>query len=81
MRANKYAAPCATCKVRVPRGGGSLTKSGGRWIVNHLDCDKAKAPRVVAARFYGGRGPGTYADVFQNVGGRCIDAPCCGCCS
>lgn len=33
------------------------------------------SPRVIATRFNSG------AVVYQNVRGRCIDAPCCGCCS
>jgi hypothetical protein len=32
-------------------------------------------PRVVATTFNSG------ATVYQNSRGRCIDAPCCGCCS
>jgi hypothetical protein len=33
------------------------------------------APRVIATTFNSG------ATVYQNARGRCIDAPCCGCCS
>lgn len=75
MKTNKYPARCATCRVQVPANGGTLTKRGRRWIVNHLDCKAAGAPRVMVTRFSSG------AEVYQNVGGRCIDAPCCGCCS
>jgi hypothetical protein len=33
------------------------------------------APRVITTRFNSG------AVVYRNARGRCIDAPCCGCCS
>jgi len=33
------------------------------------------APRLITTRFNSG------AVVYQNSRGRCIDAPCCGCCS
>jgi hypothetical protein len=35
----------------------------------------AAAPYVITVRFNSG------AVVYQNSRGRCIDAPCCGCCS
>lgn len=79
MRTNKYPAKCASCGVRVAAKSGSLTKINRRWVVRHLACQTQ--PSVTHARFYGGSGPGTYADVYQNSGGRCEDAPCCGCCS
>ena len=75
MRSNKYPANCATCGHRVPARGGSLKRSGRRWIVRHLACEDSRAPRVIATRFSSG------AVVYQNSRGRCIDAPCCGCCS
>lgn len=80
-KTNKYPAACASCGVRVPARAGTLVNNGHRWIVRHAACEASPAPRVTHARFYGGRGRGTYADVYQNAGGRCEDAPCCGCCS
>ena len=84
MRTNKYAGSCGTCRKHVPANGGTLSKIGGRWVVRHLACQdvsRGSRPRVTRTRFYGGNGPGTYADVYQNSRGRCEDAPCCGCCS
>ena len=81
MKTNKYAGNCTQCGNRVAANAGTISKVGRRWAVAHLACATAKAPRVTHARFYGGNGPGTYADVYQNSGGRCEDAPCCGCCS
>jgi len=83
MTTNKYSAPCASCGARVPANAGTLSKRGRRWVVRHAAgaCGSAPAPAVAHARFYGGRGPGSYVDVFQNTSGRCEDAPCCGCCS
>jgi len=79
MRTNKYAAKCDGCGNRVAARCGTLTKEGRRWSVRHRACQTQ--PSVTRARFYGGRGPGTYEDVYQNNNGRCEDAPCCGCCS
>jgi hypothetical protein len=43
---------------------------------DHRIGDPAPAPaRVITTRFNSG------AVVYQNSRGRCIDAPCCGCCS
>ena len=74
-RTNKYPAPCAECGSRVPKNGGALVKEGRAWVVRHLACAEAGAPRVVSATFNSGE------TVFVNSRGRCIDAPCCGCCS
>ena len=80
MRTNKYPGNCGTCKRRVGANAGTLVKIDRRWVVRHLSCHEVGAPTVTHARFYGGRGPGTYQDVYQNSAGRCEDAPCCGCC-
>ncbi len=32
-------------------------------------------PRRITTRFMGG------GEIYRNANGRCIDAPCCGCCS
>jgi len=81
MRTNKYPGNCTRCGHRVPANGGTIAKNGRRWTVTHIDCSTADVARVTHTRFYGGNGPGTYADVYQNSSGRCEDAPCCGCCS
>jgi hypothetical protein len=75
MRANKYAAACADCGARVPARGGSLRKAGRRWEVRHLSCERGEG-RSVAVTF-----AATGNTIYQNSRGRCIDAPCCGCCS
>jgi len=73
-RTNKYAALCAECGARVRAGAGTLTHSGRKWEVRHVDCE-AGGPGVIVTRFSSG------AEVYQNRRGRCEDAPCCGCCS
>lgn len=37
-----------------------------------------RAAGVDSVTLFGERGPKTY---YQNARGRCIDAPCCGCCT
>jgi hypothetical protein len=39
---------------------------------------KRAAAGVNAITLIGDQGPKTY---YQNMRGRCIDAPCCGCCT
>lgn len=51
--------------------------------------DEAKAAGIYAAQKSAGREyqswgayfPGSGQYIYQNKAGRCIDAPCCGCCS
>jgi hypothetical protein len=51
--------------------------------------DEEQAAGIYAAQKSAGRDyqswgayfPGSGAYIYQNKGGRCIDAPCCGCCS
>jgi hypothetical protein len=76
---NRYPGNCEACGEHVAKGGGTIRKAGGRWKVKHTDCENAaKGTKIVHTRFYGEHGP---TDVFQNANGRCIDAPCCGCCN
>ena len=81
---NKYAGRCANCNDVVDAKAGYCEKKYGRWVVRHVDCHLAagshavgyrKSPRIVTTRFSSG------AVVYRNSNGRCIDAPCCGCCS
>jgi hypothetical protein len=74
MAVNKYPAPCAAgCGGVVPANGGSLKKVGRRWEVRHLAC--ADGPAVISIRLNSG------AVLSRNARGRCLDAPCCGCCT
>ena len=74
MATNKYAAGCTLCGNDVSPGAGTLSKVGRRWVVRHLAC-AAGAPAVDTVRFNSGR------SYYRNRGGRCEDAPCCGCCT
>jgi len=76
QRVNTYRAKCHTCGRMVPANGGYLTKEGGQWIVRHPACSDSGAPAVVSYYF-----PDSGETVIQNKNGRCIDAPCCGCCT
>jgi len=71
-RQNKYKGDCETCGEIVNPGSGLLSKRGARWIVRHVSCDK---PRIHIIEFSSG------AVEYQNANGKCIDAPCCGCCT
>ena len=70
---NRYPARCAICGARVPAHGGVLERKGRRWVTTHTACARAAAAAVTTATFHGEHGPGP--------AGRCLDAPCCGCCS
>ena len=74
MAVNKFAADCSVCGCQVPAQGGTLKKSGRSWRVTHLDCAQGGGGSI-AITFNSG------ATVYQNRRGRCIDAPCCGCCT
>lgn len=73
MAVNKYAGNCSVCGATVPANGGTLRRRGRAWLVAHTACDRGR-PAVTVARFNSG------GSVWQNVRGRCEDAPCCGCC-
>jgi hypothetical protein len=67
----RFPGQCASCSV--PVAVGDPINYGGRGAVTHRDCVPVAAVRTR----YGHR-------VYQGVaatGVRCIDAPCCGCCS
>lgn len=73
MATNRYPAACSACGATVPANGGTIRKSGRRWAVTHNACADG-TPRVITVRFNSG------ATMSRNIRGRCIDAPCCGCC-
>jgi hypothetical protein len=69
---NRYAAKCDECGATVPAKGGTLERMGRRWVVRHLACERE--PSVMDIRIGG-------QSYIRNSRGRCIDAPCCGCCT
>lgn len=81
MKVNKYSGTCKYCQGHVEARAGILVprsvrgRKGGRWAVAHLACAQEQSPQVATTVFSSG------AVVTRNVRGRCIDAPCCGCCS
>jgi hypothetical protein len=76
MRYNRYKGNCAYCGHLVAARAGYLIGSRGNWKVAHMECHKSGEPQVTSTYF-----PSTGQTVYQNARGRCIDAPCCGCCS
>jgi hypothetical protein len=70
---NKYAGTCSVCGAEVPANGGQVTRRGRRWTVTHLAC--AAGRPSVTTFVIGGK------SYTRNSKGRCIDAPCCGCCT
>lgn len=73
---NRYPGLCRICSGRVPAKGGVLFKVAGVFAVAHTACAGKGEPSVITTYF-----PSTGATVTQNARGRCIDSPCCGCCS
>lgn len=69
---NRYRDVCSTCGLIVAEYCGTLKKDGGKWTCSHINCDQVDVDVIT---FSSG------AAVTQNVNGRCIDAPCCGCCT
>ena len=77
MSYNKYPSKCYYCNNQVAaRAGELIGKRGGRGAVAHLACNQNKRASVSYTYF-----PSTDSTVYQNTNGRCIDAPCCGCCT
>ena len=74
MAVNKYPAACVACGVTVPANGGLLTRRGRVWRVRHIACDGG-VPSVITVTLNSG------VTLSRNARGRCIDAPCCGCCN
>ena len=68
---NKFPGQCEKCGTRVSKGDGTVRKVGRKfWAVAHNDCG-------VAVAYF----PQSGTTMTVNRGGRCEDAPCCGCCS
>jgi hypothetical protein len=73
-------------KTITARYDGFCTKTGARilagdviqWARGKSVLIARKAARVNTVTLYGENGP---RDYYQNARGRCIDAPCCGCCT
>ena len=71
--------------------GGTWEKRSQGWLVPDDRAEEARAlvaGALVATRYSGGRSRSrgvtrfsSGATVYRNPRGRCIDAPCCGCCS
>lgn len=87
---NRYDSNCNTCLTHVPAGAGTLSKASrfrrAFWKVTCATCSAGGAePEALAIS----RGNETSYGVvtstgwvgFRNRGGRCEDAPCCGCCT
>jgi hypothetical protein len=87
---SRYAGKCGDCKRRFPAGALiDYDKGAPRGLkAFHADCDNpdegAKEPAPATARENPNRvieirtASGTF---YQRAGGRCEDAPCCGCCT
>jgi len=74
---NKYPAKCINCKAPGAAGAGILKRSKrGRYYVLHPNCERDQGTRVHTYRFSSSDKVYT-----RNAAGRCIDAPCCGCCT
>lgn len=85
---NRYDANCNECRRPVPAGEGTLhkTRRYGRtfWLVS-CGCDEAgesAAQRISAGNStsYGVVTSSGWVG-YRNRAGRCLDAPCCGCCT
>ena len=70
---NRYPGDCALCGANVPANGGKLIRQGRVLRPVHLACAEA-GNAVIDIKI----GDHTYT---RNACGRCIDAPCCGCCT
>lgn len=79
-KVNRYPGTCPYCHGYVAKSAGVLVergvkgRKGGRWAPAHIACASGQTPQVSVIRTSGG----TFT---RNVKGRCIDAPCCGCCT
>jgi hypothetical protein len=68
----KYTGTCAATGARI-LAGDVIQWSKGRAVLL-----ERRRTAVDTITLYGENGPNTY---YQNARGRCIDAPCCGCCT
>ena len=72
---NRYAGRCVACGTYVPAGEGTATKWRGdkRYQLTCTACTSTPEQHVTV--FSSGHRQ------YTNARGRCIDAPCCGCCT
>ena len=88
---SRYAGRCCTCGARFPEGTRiEYSRNAPRGCkARHVDCASPSARHVEPARRLNERPRqrSTYTrmssgvELYTNANGRCIDAPCCGCCS
>lgn len=68
----KYDGVCRATGARI-LAGDIIDYIGGRAVLI-----ERRRSAVDSITLFGDNGPRTY---YQNARGRCIDAPCCGCCT
>ncbi len=92
---SKYAGKCRACGVRFPAGTLiEYDRRGARGRkAQHLDCENPQNGAADAIEDYGDYGSAAWNNrptveirtsggtFYQRAGGRCEDAPCCGCCT
>ena len=90
---SKYAGSCQACGEAMPAGGRiAYVRGAGQAHVECVVAGAVNAPEAPVSSSPRGRGRGRGSRgtvtrfssghvVTRNAAGRCIDAPCCGCCS
>lgn len=86
---NKYPSNCDRCETHVPARAGVLSRAGRGWRVECPDCaagvQSVDTERAMAISRGNATSYGVVTNTgwvgFRNRGGRCEDAPCCGCCT
>jgi len=75
----KFPGYCKKTGARILTGDLIQWSKAGAVLITGDDLIAArKAPRIEAITLIGDQGPKTF---YRNARGRCIDAPCCGCCT
>jgi hypothetical protein len=75
----KFPGKCKKTGARILTGDLIQWSKAGAVLITGDDLIAArKAPRVNLITLIGEQGAKTF---YRNAGGRCIDAPCCGCCT
>ena len=91
-RSNRYPADCVGCGCRVPANTGTLSRARSGWTVHCPDCvdrcGDAPSEASAEALSWSKGNAVSYGIAFstgerftRNRRGRCVDAPCCGCCT
>ena len=76
---NRYSGNCVICHCTVAARKGLLESRGSRGRKRHyVYCSACYDPQAHAQLSVTVIGDQTYT---RNAAGRCIDAPCCGCCT